>query len=362
MHAQERQRAASVIQRLLDEPYRFQFFQAVRLLLIWLRKNGIPKDKALATVLRFPDSVSLNFPPSELEAVTIDADGEIDGIAGLQAALCRQPAPKIRLTQAFMGFLGINGGLPYHYSERIMAHQARTRDDGARSFFDTFSGHMVGLFYQAWAKYRLEHRFDEQGQDPLLPLLAALGGVRAQSFVPRRDGLDHGGVNAEVAAYYTGMLRQRPASASAIARVVSDYTAVPIEVEQFVGVWDDIPDDKQTRFGGTTAILGYGATLGGRSWTSNLRVRLHIGPLGKTEFERFLPGSSGARALEKLLGMFGLAGIEFEALLVLNAACVEPIVLCAGSGRGKRLGWDSFIVNKPVTAHRADTRYLLHPC
>lgn len=363
MQATQRKFEPGVIQRMLDDAYRFQFVQAMRVLLVWMRQNKVPCDKALSDVLRFPNSVSLNFPASQVEALTVDAAPGSATAAQLQAALQQLPLPQIRLTQAFMGFLGVNGAMPYHYSERIAAHQWRTKDDGARAFFDTFSGRLVPMFYQGWAKYRLEHLFDMQGKDGLLPLLLALGGIRPASFAPRKDGRDHGGVDVQIAAHYAALLRQRPVSAHVIARVLTDYCKVPVEVEQFVGGWDYIAESKISKLGGPNAILGYGATLGTRVWKNDLRVRLRIGPLGKADFERFLPGSSGSRAIEKLLGMFGVAGVEFEALLIIKAACIEPVVLSTTHpGGNKRLGWDTFLVSKPQTADRADLRYLLHPC
>lgn len=363
MQATQRRFEPSVIQRLLDEAYRFQFVQAMRVLLVWMRQNNVPCDQALSDVLRFPNSVSLNFPASQVEALTIKALGTPCKAEELQAMLQQQPLPQIRLTQAFMGFLGVNGGLPYHYSERIAAHQWRIKNDGARAFFDTFSGRLVPMFYQAWAKYRLEHLLDVQGKDGLLPLLLALGGVKDNTFAPRRDGRDHGGVGPEVAGYYAALLRQRPVSARVVERVLSDYCKVPIEVEQFVGGWDYIADSKVSKLGGPNPRLGFGATLGVRTWKNNLRVRLRIGPLGKADLEHFLPGASGVRAIEKLLGMFGLIGVEFEALLIVKAACIEPVVLSVSKpGGNKRLGWETFLVSRPVTADRADIRYLLHPC
>jgi hypothetical protein len=47
MQTKKRRPEPSVIQRLLDEPYRFQFAQAVRVLLMWLCQNNVSTDKAL---------------------------------------------------------------------------------------------------------------------------------------------------------------------------------------------------------------------------------------------------------------------------------------------------------------------------
>ncbi|MES2150242.1 MAG: type VI secretion system baseplate subunit TssG [Pseudomonadota bacterium] len=361
MQAKKWGHESGVMQGLFDEPYRFQFVQAMRLLLVWMRQNNVTYDKALLGVLRFPNSLSLNFPASQLEAICIQAAGGTD--TSLQDALQLRPLPQIRLTQAFIGFLGTSGGLPYHYSERIAALQWRTKDEGVRAFFDTFSGRMVPLFYQGWAKYRLEHQNDVLGKDMLLPLLHALGGIRRERFVARSDGRDHGGVDAVAAACYAGLLRHRPVSACVIERVLTDYLRVQVKVDQFVGAWDNIPGNRITKLGVQNSKLGYGLTLGMRCWKTSIRVRLRIGPLDKAEFERFLPGACGVRAIEKLLGMFGLTGIEFEAMLIIRADCVDRLLLsCTRQDGRKRLGWDTYLVTKPVAEVRADLRYQLHPC
>lgn len=364
MRATQRQRESGLIQRLLDEPHRFQFVQAVRILVSWLARNGVPGDEALARVLRFENSLRLAFPPSEIEALAADprAAGTAAGLlAALQAHGRGQEQggpPRIMLTPAFIGFLGAGGTLPFHHTERIAAFQAREKDAGARAFLDTFSHRMVALFYQAWGKYRLEHRLDTEGVDGLLPLLMALGGLRGEAFSPASDG-----VGEDVAGYYAALLRTRPVAAATVSRVLSDYLGAAIEIEQFVGAWDDIPEALRGRLGGGGSFrLGYGATLGVRLWRHDLRVRLNIGPLDRKGLERFLPGSRGAAALARMLALFGVPNLQYEVRLILGAACVEPFVLTTRRpGAARRLGWDTFLMTGPGTVSGAAVRYLLRP-
>ena len=124
-----------MIERLLAEPQRFEFFQAVRLLLLWLEERGIAPQQALDAHLRFANSLSLRFPASQVEALALVHD-KLPGIA----------RPQFRLTPSFMGLLGAHGTLPAHYTERIQAWTAAEHDDAPRAFLDMFSTRMLALY------------------------------------------------------------------------------------------------------------------------------------------------------------------------------------------------------------------------
>ncbi|MBJ7308832.1 type VI secretion system baseplate subunit TssG [Rugamonas sp. CCM 8940] len=357
MQAKKRQRESSVMQRLLDEPQQFQFVQAVRILLRWLGQNGVPYEQAFARVLRFRNSLALSFPASEIEALSTRPVAAGTDVALLQA-LQADPAMQIALTPTFIGLLGVNGTLPFHTTERIATAQSQGGDSSARAFLDMLSHRMVCMFYQAGEKYRLEHEFDTRGTDGQLPLLMALAGMQGDTFA-RADA--QGGVTEDVAAYYAALLRTRPIAASTVSRVLSDYFAVPVGLEQFVGSWDHIPENKRGRLGGPCFRLGCGATLGGRLWRHDIRVRLNIGPLGPADFERFLPRRAAAVALAKMLTLFGLPNLEFEVRLLLSPPCLRRLVLTSKPGAGRRLGWDAFLGGRDGKVSRSAVSYLLHP-
>jgi type VI secretion system protein ImpH len=58
-----------VIERLLREPWRFEFFQAVRVLELWLKRRGRRPHGLVPDMLRFRNTLSLGFPASQLEAI-----------------------------------------------------------------------------------------------------------------------------------------------------------------------------------------------------------------------------------------------------------------------------------------------------
>ena len=358
MPSTKRRFEPSVIQRLFDTPYRFQFFQAIRMVELWFQRNGVPRERTITEFMRFANRTSLAFPASEIEAASAYPRGIAPTVDGLRSALQRGELRYISLTPTFMGLLGGSGTLPSHYSERFAAHQSVERDEGPRAFLDTFSNRSLALFYEAWRKYRLELHYEASGRDRFLPLLLSLSGLGYRSLHGRYAD-DGDGVLDESMGHFAAALRQRPASAAYMQRVLADYFAVPITIEQFIGNWYDVPREHQTRLGSTNALLGTAAMVGERVWQRDLRVRLRIGPMRRSQFVQFLPGAKAANALEKMLTMFTNVCLEYEVQLILCANDVVGATLEDDRTCG-RLGWDTFLTTTPEQNDRSDVRYDIH--
>jgi type VI secretion system protein ImpH len=361
MPTPQRRLQPSVAERLLAEPYRFEFFQAVRVMELWLKAEGAPGNQVVADYIRFENSISLNFPPSEIEALRIQMGDENRPLItdATKNSLAGDFGPKrFYMTPSFMGFLGPNGTLPRHYSERIASHQLYRRDLGPKAFLDTYSNRIVALFYDAWKKYRLELHYESRGKNGFLPLLLALGGL-GHSALRDRLSSDEVGVSDESLAFYTSALRQRPMSAVYLQSVLSDYFKVDIKIEQFIGKWYSLPREHQTVLGLSNAELGSSALAGQRVWQRDLRIALKIGPLRKKDFERFLPRQTAARALEQMLKMFVGLTLEFEVQLILHADDVSGCDL-SEHRTGGRLGWSTFLSTQKQLQNRSDVRYTLN--
>jgi type VI secretion system protein ImpH len=356
MFTPKRRFEPAVIERLFKEPWRFDYFQAVRMLELWLRKHGTPQQGLVANYLRFQNSTSLGFPPSQLEAIGTEPPALAQDARSLGEALQSGTLRYVRLTPAFMGLLGGHGVLPAHYTERIAAHQAWQRDEGARALLDTFSNRSLALFYQAWCKYRLHLKYGHGAGDGFLPLLLGLAGLGSDALRRRLTGDADGGVLDESIGYFAGAIRHRPASALQMARVLSEYFGHPIRAEQFVGSWYLVPTAQQTMLGSTTAVLGSSAMAGERVWQRDLRLRLVVGPLDHAGFMAFLPGGRAARALKSLVTMFTGVTLEYDVELVLRAADVRSVTMCPGQRIG-RLGWDAYLVEGVQAQDRNDVRY-----
>lgn len=354
MQTKKRLSDVSVIQGLLDQPQRYRFVQAVRILVRWLRQTGLSPDNehALFQRLHFRNSLSLSFPASQIEALS--AQPACPGDTALLQAMRDAPDAALSITPAFLGLSGVNGGLPLHRTERLADAQRRSGDDSARAFIDLLSQRLVAMFFQAWAKYRLEHGIDMGGDDEQLPLLMALAGLN-------RDTLPGGASDSacNMAGFHAATLRTRPVAASSVARVLTHHFGVPVALEPFVEAWDLIPENQRSKLGGRVAKLGGGAALGARLRRRDLRVRLNIGPLGQREAERFVPRASTAIALAHRVAMFGLPHLQFEVRILFQPSCVRRLVLTSKPGAARRLNWDAFLPRRDGTVARASASYLL---
>ena len=345
MQATKRKHESSVIELLLEEPHRFEFTQLLNLLLRDLRRQGVPYERAFREVLSFRNSLSLSFPASEVQALDVEPKVQ-DALGAMRAGQLK----RIRITPAFIGLLGASGTLPLHDTERIAASKGHDGDASQHELLDVLSNRLIGLFYEAWGKYRVEHGLDVRNQDLLLPILTALAGKKSQ----RGEGL----VKQETAAYFAGLLRTRPVSASTVEQVLTAYFGVPIRLEQFVGCWDPIPETRRSTLGITKPVLGVSAALGVRLWRHDLSARLHIGPLDEAQARGFLPGGGSLAALEEMACLFAVPTLRYEVRLLLAPPCVKRLTLST-KATPRQLGWNTFLTGTPGVTNRPDIRSAL---
>jgi type VI secretion system protein ImpH len=352
MHAEKWLHQPRLIDRLFAEPYRFDFVQAVRLLEDYLRGAGISRQDMLDNCIRFENRLSLAFPASQIDSMQA---GCSSGSAPDLPASADQPA-HIRMTPAFMGFLGSCGVLPLHYTESISTYGYERKDDGPRAFFDIFSTRSLGMFYQALIKHRPDRMTDDSGHDSFLAMLLALAGRRAKPT--QHDDA----IADEAVAFYAAQFKSRAVPACVIPAVLSEYFNIPVQLEQLAGKWEKLPPAHQARLGYANVDLGSGVLLGEAIYRRDTRARLRLGPLDGDEFNTFLPGAEASHALERMLGMFCGTGISFEIKLILAAKDVHCAQLAHGCGAGQtRLGFDAFLPGCVPAVDRDDVTYLLRP-
>lgn len=352
MPTPQRRDSTGLIDQLFEDPHRFEFFQAVRLLERTLNARHGPSADLLPSQLRFRNSSSLGFPASEIESLKVrwtapegNATPEIDSID---------------ITAAFMGLLGVSGALPHVYTEQIAQRELYQKDFAARSFLDLFSNRLLALFYKAWKKSRLQLQYESDRRNRFAPMVLALAGI-GQASLNDRLRPDAGGVDDEGLAFFAGALQQRTLSASQLRQLLSRYLKVPVRIEQFCGRWYTLPPEARTVLGLSGGQLGRNALSGERVWQRDLRVRVVLGPLDHRLFLRFLPGAPGATALREILTLLSGVSLEYEINIVLRADAVQSGSL--GSGRSPlagRLGWDTYLQTRPSAVDRSDVRYDIH--
>jgi type VI secretion system protein ImpH len=320
---------------LRREPYCFDFFQAVRLLerLMPGREPVGQFVNPSREVVRFGANPSISFPASQIYSIARTGD---------------EPA---RMRVNFMGLTGPLGVLPLYYTELLIA-RVRVKDEALCDFFDIFNHRMISLFFQAWQKFRFTVAYERGERDRFSHHLLDLVGLGTEGLQNRQP------VSDDSLIYYAGLLGQWPRSASALRQVLTDYFAVPVEIEQFAGSWYQLDQETQCSFeddGSSSEQLGLGAVVGDAIWDQQSSVRVRLGPLSLTEYQDFLPNGTAYKPLCGLLGFFAGAEFDFEVQLVLKREEVPACELGAEEGARPQLGWVTWMKSVPFGRDPGDT-------
>jgi len=348
----------SVREQLFNEPYRFDFFQAVRILEKVYRDRhpvGLAHPPA-EEVVRFRAYQSLTFPPSQIyDLLKPDAD---------------RPFPLMTIT--FMGLTGPSGALPTHYTQMLLDIGRDVRGPERRSlrdWFDLFNHRLTSLFYRAWEKYRFIFPFergepDRREPDAFTLALRSISGIgmpklrdRLRIVTLQQDATEWEAKSTTLARiddlallYYGGILSQRPRNAQNLRILLSDYFRLPVEVAQFQGQWLQIDKGNQTCLG-SYGMLGRTTVAGSRVWDVQSRFRLRVGPLTFEQFEDCLPDRAATTTHKTFFLLVHLARqyvgqeLDFDVQLVLAKREVPELHLADGPGLGPRLGWNTWLVS-----------------
>lgn len=321
--------------QLRSEPYRFEFFQAIRLL-----ERMLPDRKPLGRfthpseeVARLGTFPSIEFPASEIQSLEW-TDGK---------------APSLALN--FMGTTGVQGPLPHYYTTMILA-RLRQGDRTLRDFLDLFHHRMISFFYQAWEKYRFAISYERGERDRFSHHLLDLIGLGTAGLQERLAIPD------DAFLYFAGVLAQRPHSAHALELLLNDYFEVPFEVIQLVGGWFRLDETTECCIGErftASEQLGLGAVVGDEIWNQQARARLRIGPLDLEQYLDFLPNGSAFESLRALLRFWTNDEIDFEVQLILKR---DEVPRCRLGGEGQaapQLGWVTWMKSQDMDRNPQET-------
>ncbi len=330
METESRESISSLIQRLEQEPYRFNFFQAVRLLALMRVQCERVKDlsggmgeRASPSIqsIRFRSHVSFEFAPSALRRLELSEEDPAQ--QGRRTAV---------LTSSFMGLAGHDGPLPDHYTE-LLLRRIREKDFALRDFLDIFNHRLIELFYQAWEKPRFFIGFERRERDPVAAMVSALLG-RPPSSAARSFH-----VSPEFPIFFSGCLLRRPIPAEAVTSVLSSYfEGTPIELRQFEGRWIELEEGSRFRLGDplSGSQLGEFCPLGEQIWDVQGQVKLQITVPDYDAFVEFSPGGKKAEALAAIFR--SLTDSEIQVITELRLARAAPWCLTGDTSCSGRLG------------------------
>lgn len=342
MATENRRAGPSLEEELLTNGFRFEFFQAVRLLRRWhvgqrsVGQTASPDHDAL----RFRSHVSLGFPPSEIHHIDPP----------------KHAHEPIRMTVAFLGLAGAEGALPRHYTE-LLLQRIQVGDYALRDFLDLFNHRIIALFYRAWEKHHCvvgyERAVETGEEDRFASLLYSVLGLGTKGL---QEGLS---TDAAGLLRYAGLIAQRPRSAQAVQQCLADAFQVPVRIRQFVGMWLPLEPDDWTRLGVTGANnrLGQTAVAGTTVWDQQAKFHVHLGPLDYGTFARLLPTGQAFPTLTRLIKFLAGAELEYSVWPILKGADVPPLRLKETPGYAPRLGWTTWLSSKPRCHDANEVRF-----
>ena len=373
--------STDLIQELFDNPQQFDFFQAVRLLEMYVaQQRNHPRASAVGSdvgphtePIRFRALPSLSFPPGQIAG--LKAQKEVKGPS-------TDDKIPVDMTVSFMGLTGPSGVLPQHYTSLLIERShPRNKDQTLREFFDLFNHRAVSLFYRAWEKYRFIFSYqrnlqDGEFEDDLFTrCLFSLVGLEVPGLRHRFQCDD------QTILSYGGLFAQRCRNVIGLQQLLSDYFRVKVEVQQFVGQWLYLPIDSQSSLSsaanpiGLNLELGTSAVIGSRVWDVQSRIRIRLGPLTRNEFDRLIPQESGLgarhadedrlKSITELVRFYVGAEKDFDIQLVLKKEEVPPFRFPvtgkeklhsaeADDGYEPRLGWNTWMASETRTRDAED--------
>lgn len=321
--------AQSLVQTLVDAPWRFSFDAAVAVMM-HAAGRGDP-----AAAIRFRTSPGLGFASADVLAVAREGV-EFGATIGLS------------------GLTGPSGVMPRPYTETVNGEHRR-RSYALAAFLDLLAQGALAQFAAAGIKYRAHRAADT----------AAIGGAQAGAA---KDGLReallafagyampgavrHLGIGVDSLLYYAGAFAAWPRSADQLAAILSDWLGQTVEVEQFAGAWLRLDPEETTAMPashrpGRYHQLGVDAAAGCRVWDIQSRIVLRIGPLPLEAFKASLPGGVLLAQLVALTRAYLGDQTSFIVNPVLAADAVPPVKM--NKANAPRLGWNAWL---PTTGGR----------
>lgn len=335
MAATGRRTNPSLREVLFGESYRFEFFQAVRLLArIFAQRKAIGTTaKPAEEFVRFSQlgsyrdvreaALTMAFPASPVHAIERVPDSN-------------RPT---QMTVTFFGLTGTQGILPLWYTEWMIARRA-AKDDTFAAFLDLFNHRLTSLFYRAWEKHRPPVLYElaaarRQGPDPFTQYLYDLIGMGTDGLRGRMLVEDEGLLR------YAGLIAQRPLSASALRGILRDYFSVPVEIDQCIGAWYELEDADRSYLSPELERnqLGEAAFLGDEIWNQQSLFRIRVGPLPLERFLTFLPNGEAMAKLVELTTYLTGESMAFDVQVSLQAKDVPYARLADEGEDAPRLGW-----------------------
>ena len=344
--------------------------------------------------IQFRHDHSLAFSTSDVTAIRVSGEDPAPTAAVVGSSGASRPTlPSVVITSSFLGLTGTVTPLPPHIAEAV--EQESLQRPILRDLFDLLHHRLLALFYRAVSRLSLPDEFERGCLDRWSRWILATRDIdidlqpepEIQQAAPRREGgaktdaddtdfdadFDaDDGASASASATISGRESTNESSAlepwqllrllpllsfptcsrwvleAALADVLSEHLdGASINIETFIGEWTPIETSKQMRLGVANSELGINTVVGQSIFDQAAKIRIAIGPLPYTAYQRFRSDKRLARLVAETVSLFRKEYLSCDMALRLSPEAVPGFRL--NSTTPCRLGVDTFLGGSPVT-------------
>ncbi|AOA58837.1 type VI secretion system baseplate subunit TssG [Acinetobacter larvae] len=299
---------ASVIDQLFKVPTAFEFIQVTRLL------RHVPyqqHSKYWANDFYFESSLNLNFPTAEIESLT-----RVD--------------EKVAVRNLLVGLTGIQGALPYNYTNKIK-QSARKQRESVQKFMGLFNHKLTAQYVDASLAYNLPIRYEIEAENHYLNILHALNGYISSQH--QQVELD------DYFAEFAGLMQGQNNTAHALQTMLRCILKQQVKIKEFVEEKFKLADDQKTRLGqGGACLLGLNTFCGDSIRQIDGKIEIQVGPLSYQEYLEYLPQQKQSEKIKSIIQSWCIPTLFIDLRIILAKEAVLAVQLnnqaAAGLGRG----------------------------
>ncbi|CAM4326320.1 type VI secretion system baseplate subunit TssG [Acinetobacter pragensis] len=326
MHAERWWQEASVIEDLLKNPASFEFIQAARLL---RHMPYADADQYWAANFQFNSSLKLNFPQSEIESLQIERG-------------------QVHLTNLVVGLTGMQGALPYSYTNKIKSSSRQPRTE-AQQFLNLFNHKLTAQYVDASINYNLPLRYEIDHENKYLDIIHALNGYIKNQHHPQDM--------ENLVAEFSGLMQGQNNSVYALKTMLRCIFDVNVDVLEFIPAKFNLSAEHKSCLGRLPgAALGVNTFCGETVHQIDDRIELLIGPLNRKDYLDFLPQGSMSEKLKQIISMWCSPTLLVEVRLILKKEDIKPVCLSSNSVVGLS---QATVLSSDCSADNAETCYAL---
>lgn len=322
---------AAVLQRLLERPKPFTFFQAVRLLMQAHAHEWESTGDFLRHGLAIRPELSLAHPETDITDLKrcdqpepapahAAASGQETGTAGRAGTAAGHAGkPHYAMTVTFLALYGASSPLPSFYTEELI-EEARNDHDESRRFLDIFNQSLYVLYYRAFSAGRLGLRTIEEKDERIARLLQALSGFgfAREDSTGCADWL--GALPADLSCI--PLLTRHTRSARGLAVMLQFLLGRSgIDIEQCLPRVIPVPGQQRARLGG----MRLGEDVIGATVTDQEGAfRIHVYQVCRAELSDYLPGGEKLARMHAIVQRYLYLPLAWDLVLHLADNATRP--------------------------------------